>query len=346
MLGRWLRGVPSAGRPHARAATATTAAAPVIVHRIPSPPAATFIPVPRQADSTKPRAPSADTGSRLELDLNEETAAVRRQNRVRQARAGMRAACFVLLAIALVSGSRSALRQMFFDNPDYQIQSIRITTNGTLEADEITAAVQIREGHSLLRVNLQTVRAAVEALPQVQSASVTRTLPSELAIRIKERSPFARIVDPLDEDARGLVIDQHGIVLPESSIAGHQPPLARVLLPELELVEPGDRLSHPLLEPSIELLVLHSVRQQTFAEPLAIDGSKPYALHCLYPDGMEVLFRPRDLALQFHRLERIARAATSDQRDLAAVNLLAEDNLPVEFRPPASSADISASRSR
>ena len=302
--------------------------------------------MPNPASSTQPQPKAApESGPRLELDLNEQTRASRRQQRARQARAGMRAACLVLLTIALVSGSRSALRQMFFDNPDYQIKTIRITTTGTLAAGDVTAAVQIREGDSLLRVNLQTVRAAVEALPQVQSASVTRTLPSELAIRIEERRPTARVVDTRNAPSPGLVIDSHGVVLPESSAPAHGGALPRVLLPDIEPVEPGQALTHPLLDPAIELLVLHNVRQQTFAEPLAIDGSRPYALHCLYPDGMEVLFRPRDLAMQFHRLERIAHAAAADRRHLAAVNLLAEENLPVEFRP-AAGPEIGAHRGR
>lgn len=221
---------------------------------------------------------------------------------------------------------------MFFDNPDYQIRTIRITTDGTLSASDVTRAVNIQEGDSLLRVNLQSVRAAVESLPQVQSASVTRTLPSELAIRIDERRPAARVIDILAEETAEWVIDRRGVVLPADPASSRMAVLPGIQLPGVGEVDPGEVLSHPMLEPCLELLELHAVRQQTFAEPTTVDASKAYALHCLYPDGMEVLFQPHDLALQFHRLERIVNNAARHDQEVASVNLLAQDNLPVSLR--------------
>lgn len=75
-----------------------------------------------------------------------------------------------------------------FSVGDFFVYSAEIRGNRILAAEEIYAASQV-DSLSVFWVNPKTVKANVEALPNIKTADVSLTLPSNLRIDVVERSP-------------------------------------------------------------------------------------------------------------------------------------------------------------
>lgn len=77
-----------------------------------------------------------------------------------------------------------------------------------LPAEAVVAAADVPDGDPLARVDLDAVRARVEALAMVRSAEVTRQWPDRVLIEIEERAAIA-VVD-LGGRVRGM--DEEGVI--------------------------------------------------------------------------------------------------------------------------------------
>ena len=112
---------------------------------------------------------------------------------------------------ALYAGVREAARRLFFENPDYQLKTIELQTDGTLQREQILKAADLREGENILSVNLARVHDRIQQLPQTDEVQVVRKLPAEIDIRVVERKPVAwitsekEISDPFTSDVAFLV---------------------------------------------------------------------------------------------------------------------------------------------
>lgn len=67
----------------------------------------------------------------------------------------------------------------------------------------------VRRGQAIVSVDLDEVRARVEALPWVRAAAIERRLPDSLYVRIAERRPLAL----WQRDGKLALIDQEGVVI-------------------------------------------------------------------------------------------------------------------------------------
>src|SRR6266480_7415868 len=136
-----------------------------------------------------------------------------RSRRATQHRARRAMAIFfrvILLAAlfgAFYAGVREAARRLFFENPDYQLKTIELRTDGTLQREQILNAADVREGKNIFRINLARVHDLIQQLPQTDEVEVVRKLPSEIDIRVVERKPVAwitaekEISDPFASDS-------------------------------------------------------------------------------------------------------------------------------------------------
>src|SRR5215510_3941681 len=60
------------------------------------------------------------------------------QNRIRSAMGLVwKMALFVILCAAGFMGAREAAKKLFFQNPDYQVKTIELQTDGTLQREQI-----------------------------------------------------------------------------------------------------------------------------------------------------------------------------------------------------------------
>ncbi len=63
----------------------------------------------------------------------------------------------VALCAAAYAGVREAARRLFFENPDYQLKTIELQTDGTLQREQVLKEADLREGENIFKVNLARV---------------------------------------------------------------------------------------------------------------------------------------------------------------------------------------------
>jgi len=76
-------------------------------------------------------------------------------------------------------------------SPLLDLDNVRVVGAVHISADEVRSVSGVRRGGALTDIDAAAVARAVEAIPWVQQATVTRRWPSTLSIRLTERSPVA-----------------------------------------------------------------------------------------------------------------------------------------------------------
>jgi cell division septal protein FtsQ len=268
-----------------------------------------------------------------------------RSRRVAQHRARKALAVFsrvILLAAlcaAIYAGTREAARRLFFENPDYQLKTIELQTDGTLQREQILNAANLREGENIFRVNLARVHDLIQQLPQTDEVQVVRKLPSEIDIRVVERKPVAwitsekEISDPFASDSAFLV-DARGVLMKEKKLLPEYLGLPLILGCSSESLEVGKVVESSEAKTALELLRLsaRSFLQMRF-QIREIDVSESYRLLVTDKNRTRVTFGYNDLETQLRRLEQFLVYCDDSKQELATLNLLVQRNIPVTFAP-------------
>jgi cell division protein FtsQ len=96
----------------------------------------------------------------------------------------------VVVVVALVVGS--AWLVLF--SSVLAVDGVEVSGADTLSAEDVRAAADVPDGEPLARIDLDAIRARVQALAVVKSADVTRQWPDRVRIEIEERVAVA-VVD-------------------------------------------------------------------------------------------------------------------------------------------------------
>src|SRR6266480_5258807 len=264
----------------------------------------------------------------------------------------VRSAMGVLWKIALVAGlctggyvgAREAATRLFFENPDYQVKTIELQTDGTLQREDVLKTAGLHEGENVFSVNLAQIRDRVQQLPQADEVEVVRKLPNEIDIRIVERRPVAwitsesEITDPFASDAAFLV-GRRGVLMKQKKLLPEYLGLPLILGCRSESLEPGKVVESPEAKTALELLRLteRSLLQTRF-QIREIDISKTYCLAVTDKNRSRVMFALNDLEEQLRRLQVFLDYCDNTKQELETLNLVAQRNIPVTFTSPA--ADV------
>lgn len=106
-----------------------------------------------------------------------------------------------------------------------RVDDIEVEGRKRVPAEDILAALDIKEGAPILGVDLTAARARLAALPGVKSATIERRLPGELYVSITEREPIAI----WQNDGKYQLVDRDG--LPSGDNVGDFPGLPLVVGP-------------------------------------------------------------------------------------------------------------------
>jgi cell division protein FtsQ len=113
----------------------------------------------------------------------------------------------LLLLMALAGG----MVWLFYFSDVLAVKDVEVKGTRTIAAEEVREVAAVPSGQPLARVDLEAIRARVEALAVVRDAQVTRTWPDRVRIDVDERVPIA-VVD-IGGKIRGL--DDEGVVFRE-----------------------------------------------------------------------------------------------------------------------------------
>jgi cell division protein FtsQ len=263
------------------------------------------------------------------------------QHRVRRA---MGVLSRVILVAALCgagyAGVREAARRLLFENSDFQLKTIELQTDGTLQRDQVLKAADLHEGQNIFNVNLARIHDRIQQLPQTDEVQVVRKLPGEIDIRVVERKPVAwitsekEISDPFASDAAFLV-DARGVLMKQKKLLPEYLGLPLILGCSSESLEAGKVVESPEAKTALELLRLsmRSFLQMRF-QIREIDVSKGYCLLVTDKNRARVTFGFNDLQTQLRRLEQFLVYCDDSKQELGTVNLLVQRNIPVTFTEP------------
>jgi cell division protein FtsQ len=248
---------------------------------------------------------------------------------------------FAGLCAAIYFGAREGARRLFFENPEYQLRTIEVQTDGTLQRERVLEVAELREGENIFAVNLGRVRERLQQLPQADDVQVVRKLPGEIDIKISERKPVAWITgekelnDPFVSDAAFLV-DARGVLMKEKRLLPEYLGLPLITGCAGEPFEPGKVVESFEAKAALELLRL-STRSfmQTRFQIREIDLSKGYCLLVTDKNRTRVAFGFDEMDTQLQRLQQFLVYADDSKQELATINLLVQRNIPVTFAKPA-----------
>src|SRR6267143_2635343 len=260
------------------------------------------------------------------------------QHRIRRALGVLsRVVLVAVLCSAVYVGAREGARRLFFENPDYQVNTIELQTDGTLQREQVLKAADLREGENSFSVNLARVHDRIQQLPQVDEVQVVRKLPGEIDIRVVERKPVAwitsdkEISDPFASDA-AFLMDARGVLMKQKKLLPEYLGLPLILGCSSESLEAGKIVESPEAKTALELirLSMRTSLQMRF-QIREIDVSKGYCLLVTDKTHARVTFGFENLEAQLQRLEQFLVYSDDSKRELATVTLLVQRNIPVTF---------------
>jgi len=112
-----------------------------------------------------------------------------------------------LVLVALLAG----VTWLFWFSSALAVRTVEVSGADRIGDSEVRAAADVPEGEQLARLDLDTLRARIEALADVRSATATRTWPDTVTVTVEERTPVA--VVEIGGRLRGLDVD--GVVFRE-----------------------------------------------------------------------------------------------------------------------------------
>lgn len=288
------------------------------------------------------------------IDFEPESPKVRELRAKARVRWGFHAAVFVLVLTGLLALGRATMREALVRNPRFSLRQVLVNTEGALTAQKIVRQTGLTEGQNLLTINLREVRARIEQLPQVRQATIARDYDGKLVIDVQQRQPVAWIechkqrMIPAKNGCAWLT-DAEGAAIPCEVIAAEYRKLPVIHMEDLKPIEAGQPVDPRCLpfHSALKLLAEFSRRFGDEDEIAAIEIPNAYALVTRLRDGEEVTFGIDDLEAQLGRYERIRQVAHQRNWQIATLNLLAQNNIPVTFKnlaaaPVASSVTPSA----
>lgn len=154
----------------------------------------------------------------------------RRRSMPRWARRASQAAVLALMAAAYLGGVAMLTRNGWIDarlaeigenlsvriaDAGFRVQSLRVHGVAKTELAELRDAMNIEIGSPILALDLETAQRRVENLPWVRVATVERSLPDKVVVRIVERQPLAL----WQRKGQVHLLDSTGTVVPGAALA-------------------------------------------------------------------------------------------------------------------------------
>jgi len=276
---------------------------------------------------------------RHRMELNPETEATRRQRRLRAAGTGVKMAAVLLFLMGLFSAGFIVVKEAFVENPRFQVQHISVVTDGNsgLSQRQIIEASGLEVGMNMLSVSLVQVKERIAVIPQVKSVKVTRGYPGILFLDVKQRQPVAWLECPgKNVEAKvadsGCLLDAEGHIVPSGDVSDQMHALPVIKVADMGRIIPGQKPDSAEVVAALKFLQLQqSSSFQSMPELVSIDVTKGYALEVEYANHIKAVFPRHEMHGRLKRLARIMELAAQKNWNMARVNLLVENNVPVTF---------------
>jgi cell division protein FtsQ len=217
--------------------------------------------------------------------------------------------------------------------PIWKVQLIEVTGTQILDADQIRVFSQIPYGENIFLMDLHKARKSLSLLPQVKESRISKLLPSQIEIKIKERVPFAIVSCP----DRTMLIDEDGYNLsysgPKNNLLLSLPDTSKMPVIsglKLEYFENQLKLKGEYLRVVQESIQKLSIDFPYHSLHLSFDESKNIAL--LIDDVLLVkLGEPKDLSKKMAIFRVLYRNLTAQGKKISYLDLRFPENPVVKL---------------
>jgi cell division protein FtsQ len=223
----------------------------------------------------------------------------------------------IAIAVLLCSAAIGFALSWSGFNPSH----VEVSGNRVVATADILARARIARNVNMWLQNTGAMRRRIETIPYVLSARVLRLPPSTIAISVRERRPFAVVLNGeqsalADRDLRVLAL-------------GDDPALPRFVLPDGTPLLPGDFLhgrAQRLRFDYDAMIAAHVV-------PLQLQYDRFGGLVATVRGGVRLLFGDEiDLSAKLPLVDPILAQVVRKQRHVAAVDLRAPRTPVIEFK--------------
>lgn len=131
-----------------------------------------------------------------------------------------------LIPVVIVVPIVLAVGWLLWFSPWMAVSQVQVTVSsapevaGPLSVDEVRAVAAVETGTPLLRVDTGAIEQRITALPQVESATVSRSWPDAIVIDVVRRSPVALVASAGGYD---VVDSSGGVIRTVAAIEGDLP---------------------------------------------------------------------------------------------------------------------------
>ena len=150
------------------------------------------------------------------------------------------------LGLAMILGG--GLFWFIRDHAAFHIVAVRVYGAERVPQPELIQLAQIAGGTSLLRTDVERIRAQIKRHPWIREALVRRVYPNELEIIVYERRPTAIV-----ESGNAYIIDGEGYLLSQATPA-EAANLPRLVARLSHTAALGERLTEPAIQAGLRLL--------------------------------------------------------------------------------------------
>lgn len=273
------------------------------------------------------------------LDKAPATPATREMDRDERKRRGFKAAVVVLTGLSVVVLVKMTVSEAIEKNPKFSLRQVVVHTEGTLTPARIVRASGLTDGVNVLTLSLPKIRAEIQKLAHVQSASVERDRENgRLIMKVIQRQPVAWIECPRLKlfpamSGGGYMLDADGVVLPCVVLTRSYLALPTIRFDGLSQAEAGAPIPDLQVQAALKLLAeLKGRFENEFEQVKRIEIPAPYALVTSFADGSEVTFSVDEIEDGLNRYDRIRREGRKRQWQIATLNLIPKRNVPITFQ--------------
>lgn len=197
------------------------------------------------------------------------------------------------------------------------LQSVAVDGRQQTPPEELLAAIGADRGTPLLALDPEAIRARVETLPWVKSASVRRSLDGTLTVQVDEFAPFAL----WQRDGKFYLVDREG-----EAIAADDPGRFNQLL-----VLVGDNAP----QHAAELVTMLGLEPELKARVRAAVWVGDRRWNLRLDNGVDVKLPETNPTAAWLELARLEREQGLLKRDLSAIDLRLPDRMVVRLAPDA-----------
>ncbi|WP_050027791.1 FtsQ-type POTRA domain-containing protein [Verrucomicrobium sp. BvORR034] len=272
------------------------------------------------------------------LELNPETAATRRESRRKTARLGFKLAVGLLAAMGIFSAGKIVVKEAFVDNSRFHLQHFSVVTDGEITPSQIVTATGLHEGMNMLGISLVQVKERLEAMPQVRSAKVTRGYPGMMFLDVEQRHPVAWLESPEQKleakvSGYGCLLDAEGVVIPSGELTESRRKLPVIRVGRVHRLVPGQKIESA---PALAALTMLKMHDNTLASRTLgvkwVDATRAHVLGVTYDSRIHVTLPVDGMEKELARFDRVLAESERQKWQLATVDLLVAQNVPVTLR--------------